>query len=748
MVEHYRRPKADVRYLGAMLSLPVEARYGPLQMTPQRFKDETLRALVDLTEAAARKHPAILLFEDAHWADPTSLDVLDLLIDRVKSFPLLALITHRPEFQNRWASHGHVTALNLTKLTKAQSGAMVTRITKDKALPGNLFEQILTKTDGIPLFVEELTKSILESGELKDAGDHYEYAGTTHSITIPATLRDSLMARLDRYMPVKEIAQIGAAIGREFSYGLISAVAPRSKAELDDALERLTASGLAFRRGTPPEATYTFKHALVQDAAYDSLLKSRRQELHGKIARVIQERFPATKDTEPEVLAHHLTAAGLAEAAIPLWSSAGQKALARTALPEAVAHLSKALELVQPLRPTEQRDRSELDIRINLAIAQMAYAGWAYIEIPKTLTPAKALAEKLADTKSSLIALYYIWLHNFCIPNLAEARAHADRILKLAEASADRSALLVANMTISVTACLAGEWELAKLHGDRVQALYDFERDSSLTHLLNQDVQGLFGWDCNYYWALGFPQKAREVSLAHIENALKIDHSFNLLFSLTGETEGLFLTGDSKRALEFNRKARILARENAMSFAENGPCDYFGGPALIADGQYAEGYEMATRAVAFWNLTGGTIRDPMVNNHRAYALGMLDRIDEGIALAEETLRYTHSTNHRTWEPVTHCVLGDLLVKAHQPGDKRLQAAEAAYGEALRISRSRSAKGFELIAATGLARLWRHQDKKKEALELLKPVYDWFTEGFDTKDLKEAKGLLDELGMQR
>ena len=217
-----------------------------------------------------------------------------------------------------------------------------------------------------------------------------------------------------------------------------------------------------------------------------------------------------------------------------------------------------------------------------------------------------------------------------------------------------------------------------------------------------------------------------------------------MLFSLTGETEGLFLTGDSKRALEFNRKARILARENAMSFAENGPCDYFGGPALIADGQYAEGYEMATRAVAFWNSTGGSLRDPMVNNHRAYALGMLDRIDEGIALAEEILRYTHSTNHRTWEPVTHCVLGDLLVKAHQPGDNRLQEAEAAYEKALGISRSKSAKGFELIAATGLARLWRHQDKKKEALELLKPVYNWFTEGFDTKDLQEAKVLLSEL----
>ena len=242
-----------------------------------------------------------------HWADPTTLDVLDLLIDRVKTIPLLVVLTHRLEFPSRWSGQGHVGALNLSKLTRAQSAAMVSALASGKALPASLLEQILTRTDGVPLFVEELTKSILKSGELKEAGDHYDYAGSARAVTIPATLRDSLMARLDRFMPVKEIAQIGAAIGREFSYELIAAVAPTPRAQLDDALVRLSASGLAFRRGTPPDAIYTFKHALVQDAAYDSLLKSRRQELHGKIARVIKERFPNIKATEPEVLAHHLT---------------------------------------------------------------------------------------------------------------------------------------------------------------------------------------------------------------------------------------------------------------------------------------------------------------------------------------------------------------------------------------------------------------------------------------------------------
>ncbi len=254
IVTHYGRPLADVRFVASILSIPCEQRYGALPMTPQKHKDETLRTLVDITEAAARQQPSVMLFEDAHWADPTTLEVLDLLIDRVKTVPLLVVLTHRPEFQSRWSEQGHVGALNLSKLTRAQSAAMVSALAGGKALPAALLEQILTRTDGVPLFVEELTKSILESGELKEAGDHYEYGGSARAVTIPATLRDSLMARLDRFMPVKEIAQIGAAIGREFSYELIAAVAPMPQAQLDDALAQLSASGLAFRRGTPPDA--------------------------------------------------------------------------------------------------------------------------------------------------------------------------------------------------------------------------------------------------------------------------------------------------------------------------------------------------------------------------------------------------------------------------------------------------------------------------------------------------------------
>ena len=365
-----------------MLSIPCEERYGALPMTPQKHKDETLRTLVDLTEAAARKQPSVMLFEDVHWADPTTLEVLDLLIDRVRTIPLLIVLTHRPEFQSRWSQPRPCHSAEPFQAHACAEQRDGLKLAGGKALPAELLEQILAKTDGVPLFVEELTKSILESGELKDAGDRYEYVGAARSITIPATLRDSLMARLDRFMPVKEIAQIGAAIGREFSYELIAAVAPMNPGRLDSALAQLTDSGLAFRRGTPPEAIYTFKHALVQDAAYDSLLKSRRQELHAKIARVIEERFPDIKDTEPELLAHHLTRRRASRSSA---SRSGSRRASwrskRMALNEAIAHLNQGMELVCDAAASPERDASELELRTPLGTAWMALKGWAAPEV-------------------------------------------------------------------------------------------------------------------------------------------------------------------------------------------------------------------------------------------------------------------------------------------------------------------------------------------------------------------------------
>ena len=379
------------------------------------------------------------------------------MIDRVRNFPLLIVLTYRPEFESRWGAHGHVAGLNLSKLTSAQSSAMISKLAGSKALPAELLKQILAKTDGVPLFVEELVKAILESSQLKVQGDRYEYADATRGIAIPATLRDSLMARLDRYMPVKEIAQIGAAIGRQFSYELIAAVSPRSKTELDDSLERLAASGLAFCRGKPPEATYTFKHALVQDAAYDSLLKSRRQELHRKIARVLEDRFPKIKNAEPELIAHHFTEAGLATEAIDYWRIAGQVANLRAASREAVSSLERALHLLEGLPETAFTLEQGFDIRFELRGALVLLG-----EMPmalQRLREAEALAERLEDDyRRGRVAAFMTTVYAD-LRELDEALASGTRALEVADRLGDLRLRIVTTTYLEQAHYFRSEYE-------------------------------------------------------------------------------------------------------------------------------------------------------------------------------------------------------------------------------------------------------------------------------------------------
>jgi hypothetical protein len=529
VVTHYGRPLADVRFVAAILSISCEHRYGALPMTPQKHKDETLRTLVDITEAAARRQPSVMLFEDAHWADPTTLEVLDLLIDRVRTVPLLAVLTHRPEFQSRWSQQGHVGALNLSKLTRAQSAAMVSALAGGKALPEPLREQILTRTDGVPLFVEELTKAILESGDLKEAGDHYEYAGSARTVTIPATLRDSLMARLDRFAPVREIAQIGAAIGREFSYEMIEAVAPMPQAQLDDALARLCESGLAFRRGTPPDAIYTFKHALVQDAAYDSLLKSRKQELHAKIARVIGQRFPHIAATEPEVLAHHLTEAGQVEAAIPLWQAAGELASKRMALAEAIAHLNRGLELVAALPSSLQRDTSELELRTRLGSSWLGLQGWGGPQVWMSLHPAFGLAKSLERHDTLVPILWGLTSNILAQGRVRESLAWVQEMIGTAQATDESDLLIAGHMTGCFCYTWAGEFLQARDHARAILNIYDEQRHRHLVNILNQDPETMARiWDSMCVWILGFHDQALRLEQEKDAQARRRDHPFNL----------------------------------------------------------------------------------------------------------------------------------------------------------------------------------------------------------------------------
>ncbi len=565
VVAQYGRPLADVRFVAAILSIPCTERYGTVPMTPQKQKDETLRTLIDLIEAAARHYPTAMLFEDAHWVDPTTLEVLDLLIDRVKTVPLLVVLTHRPEFGSRWSQHGHVGALNLSKLTRAQSASIVSALAAGKALPTALLEQILSRTDGVPLFVEELTKFILELGELKQAGDHYDYAGSARAVTIPATLRDSLMARLDRFMPVKEIAQIGAVIGREFSYELIAAVAPMPQTQLDDALAQLIELGLAFRRGTPPEAIYTFKHALVQDAAYDSLLRSRRRELHAKIARVIEQRLTTIKTTEPEVLAHHLTEGGLAEAAVPLWQAAGELALKRMALAESIAHLNRGLDLIPTMPASPQRDSSELELRSLLGIAWLVFKGWWASEIWSSLHPALPLARSLRRYDALVGILGGLTVNLYNRGRVANSLPWLNEMLGVAETTGDTQLRIGAHEKASFAYFWAGEFTKSLEHAEKVLELYNSEPHRHPAQVSNVDPKsGALRIGALSTWILGFTDRALRMEAEKEAYARRRGHPFFIAEAIFFGThmfdDRVDLCTLYERATEIDR----LGRDNSL----------------------------------------------------------------------------------------------------------------------------------------------------------------------------------------
>ena len=416
-----------------LLAIPTDDRYPPLDLSPQRQKERTIEALVEQIEQLARRQPVLMVYEDVHWIDPTTLELLDRLVGAIPDWRVLVVITFRPEFSPQWDGHSHVTAYTLNRLARRECGALVDQVTGGKVLPEQLRVQIVDKTDGVPLFVEELTKAVVESNLLEDRGDHYALAGTVSMVEVPATLHDSLMARLDRLLPVKEVAQIGAALGREFSYELIAAVAPTPAAELQDALGRLVASQLVFQRGAPPTATYTFKHALVQDAAYGSMLKRRRQQLHFKIAKTLEQRFPETVEAEPELVAHHYTEAAMAEPAIAYWRRAGESAARQSASAEAVAHINRGLELVRNLPETSARAEQELVLLNTLAAPLMNTKGYAAPEAVEVYDRAHDLCKQAGESIHIFQALAGVSTYHMVRGDVTHALSLAEEMIEPAQ---------------------------------------------------------------------------------------------------------------------------------------------------------------------------------------------------------------------------------------------------------------------------------------------------------------------------
>jgi class 3 adenylate cyclase/predicted ATPase len=764
MVGGNARPLLDVQLVAPILSIPTDGRYQPLGMTPQRQKEETIRAMVDLLEAASRQQPTLMLFEDVHWADPSTLEALDLLIDRLKGFPLLLVITHRPELEPKWAKHPHVAALTLSRLSRAQSASLALRLA-GKRLPPDLLEQIVAKTDGVPLYLEELTKAVLESDVLTDAGDHYEHSGSLASMSIPATLRDSLMARLDRLNPVKEIAQVGAALGREFSYEMLRALAPLPPTELDDALQRLTGSGLVFRYGTPPDAIYTFKHALVQDAAYDSLLKSTRKQLHSNIARALEERFPATRDAKPELLAHHYTEAGQGEKAVPCWYQAGRKAVERSANIEAISHLTKGLEVLSTLADTPEHLQQELLLQTLLGNALMAIKGYGAPEVGRTFDRARELCERIGDTPQLFPVLRGLWMFYLVRSDLQTAREMGEQLLQLAQRVQQPAFLLEAHRALGMTRFFLGEFPTARVHLEQGIALYDLTQHRTHAFLYGTDP----GVACLCYvaatlWCLGYPDQAAERLREGLHLGEQCSHAFSQAFALFfAAMLHQYRREDSAAQRQADADMALSSREGFVLWLAM--ATIVRGWARAEQGQREEGLAQMRQGLAAFQATGAGIAHTYILSLLAEGCGRTGRSEEGLLVLKDAVTVRDKTGERIFEAELYRLEGELTLQREIEVGKRethlsgspsvsapafhaseaVQQAQAHFLEAIRIAREQGAKSFELRATMGLCRMWRKQGRTQEARRALAEVYAWFTEGFDTADLQDARRLLEELG---
>jgi len=740
LVGRYKLPRGDVQFIAAMMSLPHESRYGPLTMTPRRAKEETIRILVNIVKAAARAEPCLLLFEDVHWADPTTLETLSLLIDRLDSIPVLVVLTHRPEFEPPWSGYVRVTTLNLARLVPAQSRQLVSNLTGGKALPAELVDQIIAKTDGVPLFVEELTKTILESGDLIAQGDRYLYAGSSVTVSIPETLRDSLMARLDRVAAVKRIAQVGSVIGREFGYELIAEIAMMSEAALADVLSRLVASELASCRGTIPQAVYTFKHALVQDTAYDSLLKSQRMTLHGKIAQALEKRWPESRDTMPELLANHYTAAGLFEAAAPYWRRAGELAMQRFALPEAITHLNNGMMLIEKMPPGPQRDLMELELRTILGPAVVAQHGWGQSEVSRILEPAWSLTESLDHRPSYAPVLHSLWVHYLCVDRLALSLQSAEKLLTAGAAARDDSLVLVGYRAAIGSHYWLGDFTAARRNGDALHALYDPQRHWHIAQLTNTDpLTGDGIYRGQYLWMLGYPDQARAASDAKDEHARRRNHPFDLAFALTLGAQVFDYLCEPAELLRRTEEAERVCRAHGVALLGEIMTEISRGIVSLRGGRAADSVVQLEKAIGRLEATGHRVWVRYLRGLEGEGLALTGDLEGARVLIDESVLATESGEERVHYAELLRLRGWVLML-----QGRSEEAEADFRAAIGVARSQKAKSWELRSTTAVARLLAERGDRAAAREMLSGIYGWFTEGFETRDIKEAKGLLDAL----
>jgi class 3 adenylate cyclase/predicted ATPase len=737
----------DAALFAEMLSLPNDGRYPALELSPQQRRQRTLDALNLQMEALSRSSPVLMIFDDVHWIDPTSLEALGRAVERIRTLRVLLIVTYRPEFEPPWIGRPHVTVCTIGPLAQRDVDAMIDQVVGNKSLPVSIRRDIIERTDGIPLFVEEMTKAVLET-ESEDEARRTAALIPSSAQAVPATLHASLMARLDRLGPARELAQIGAAIGRGFSHALLAAVACKPEAELRSELDRLIQAGLLYRQGVLPHATYLFKHALVQDAAYGTLLREPRQALHARIANTLESQFAEITENQPELLAGHCTQAGQIEKAARLWGKAGQRSAQRSALVEAIQQITLALDQIATLPATPALRREEIKLQVALISPLLPVKGYAAQETKAAverarllIEQAEALGEPPEDPLLLFSVLYGFWVANYVAFNGDVMRELAAEFLTLAGKQRATAPLMIGHRLMGLSLLVTGDIAESRAQLDRARKLYDPAEHRPLATRFGQDVGvailSLRSWAL---CVLGF----RHAALADIERALKeareIDQAPTLMYALLVASITHVICGNYAEANAIIDELIALTDQTGSLFwGAWGMMQR--GCVLALTGKASDAVQTITSGIAAWRSTGSTAMIPSYLSYLAEAHAELGQFDNAARCIGEAMTALETTKERWHEAEVNRIAGEIALL---PPESDMAKAEAHFERALAVARKQQAKSWELRAATSMARLWRDQGKHEQARDLLAPVYGWFSEGFDTLDLKEAKTLLDTL----
>jgi class 3 adenylate cyclase/predicted ATPase len=721
-----------VPLFSSLLSLPLPDRYPSLKLTPRMQKQKTLEALISWLLKEADKQPVLHIVEDLHWVDPSTLEYLGSLIEQVPTARILTLFTFRPDFNPPWPIRSHLSQITLSRLAEKQVEVMVDKVAGGKAVPKGVVQQIVSKTDGVPLYVEEITKMVLESGLLNEEDGQYVLTGPLPTIAIPATLQDSFMARLDR-VKAGEICGLAATLGREFTYDLIQAASPFDEETLKRELAKLIESELLYQRGHPPEARYMFKHALIQDAAYQSLLRGKRQQYHQKIAEVLEKQFPETAETQPELLAHHYTEAGSCAKALPYWQTAGQRAIKRSANVEAIGHLNKGLEVLNTLPEIPERNQQELTLQIALAVPLTATKGYGAPEVEKAYTRARRLCHMVGETPQLLPVLRGMLTFYLMRSDLRTSLELGEQLMRMGKVEQDTVFLLEAHLGMGVALLCMGDPDPAQKHLERGIALYNpQEHRSHAFHTARDPRIACLSWSALAQWHLGFPDQAA----INIEDASalaqELSHPHSLAYALYFATLLHHFRRDEQLVQKHADSLITLSREQGF------PHYLAGGSSLrswaLAQ-QEQEEVEIARlrQSLANWKATGAEIWLPYLLALLIEMHSQVGQVEDGLPVFEEALAVVNKNGERVGEAELHRLKGELLLRL---GTINRPEAEDCFVKAIDIARRQEAKSLELRAVTSFSRLLQKQGKKDKARQILSEIYGWFTEGFDT-----ARGVI-------